>query len=565
MVDVNNPLGFLDGEEYVAPKSMVQLHLEGFKLAKLDMTSKSDPFAVLYVRSTNPEKPWEEIGRTETVKNNENPKFVKAFDFEYAFEKMTEIRIEVYDRDSGSEKLADHDYIGASETTLVQIVTSPGQTLVLSLENEHKRRLKSGFIKINAEQSTSAQKRSFFMDFGVRLPKKSQKRHKLTISRCRDDGSWQVVFQSEMVRALETSARFKSISLSAQDLCGNDESKPILIRLVGEKEKSLAETQTTFGALGGSKNGAEFEMYGPYDESKKSGGLLAMCLPTGAPADSVAAILVVYSCREVRAPTFLDYVLGGCAINVVLAIDFTASNGDPRKPGTLHYIADPSVQNEYEVAIRTIVGTLLQYVTDDNIPVYGFGARLPPDWETSHCFPLTGDPASPHVEGIDGIMAAYKSALKNVQLYGPTNFSEILRTGASFTSGVVTQKDQRYTIMVVLTDGVITDMEQTIGEIVNASDLPFSVVIVGIGAEDFSGMDILDADDKKLKYGDRVAKRDIVQFVPYRQFRNDPILLAREVLEEVPTQLIGYFKSRSIRPNPPIVDDGSSMSRLTIG
>ena len=32
---------------------------------------------------------------------------------------------------------------------------------------------------------------------------------------------------------------------------------------------------------------------------------------------------------------FLDYIAGGCELNVAVAIDFTGSNGDPRQPGKL--------------------------------------------------------------------------------------------------------------------------------------------------------------------------------------------------------------------------------------
>lgn len=62
------------------------------------------------------------------------------------------------------------------------------------------------------------------------------------------------------------------------------------------------------------------------------------------------------------------------------------------------------------------------------------------------------------------------------------------------------------------------------------------MIIVGVGDADFSSMDQLDADDEAL-YSQRYRKymsADIVQFVPFEQFRNDPHLLAKEVLEELP-------------------------------
>jgi copine 5/8/9 len=47
-------------------------------------------------------------------------------------------------------------------------------------------------------------------------------------------------------------------------------------------------------------------------------------------------------------------------------------------------------------------------------------------------------------------------------------------------------------------DGVITDMGTTIRAIVKARDLPLSIVIVGVGNDDFKNMKILDGDDERL-------------------------------------------------------------------
>lgn len=44
-----------------------------------------------------------------------------------------------------------------------------------------------------------------------------------------------------------------------------------------------------------------------------------------------------------------------------------------------------------------------------------------------------------------------------------------------------------------------------------ASKLPMSIIIVGIGNEDFDSMDILDSDSHPLTQDDQVAERDIVQ------------------------------------------------------
>jgi len=46
----------------------------------------------------------------------------------------------------------------------------------------------------------------------------------------------------------------------------------------------------------------------------------------------------------------------------------------------------------------------------------------------------------------------------------------------------------------IITDGIINDMDKTIDQVVRGADLPLSIVIVGVGDADFDSMDVLDAD-----------------------------------------------------------------------
>jgi len=72
----------------------------------------------------------------------------------------------------------------------------------------------------------------------------------------------------------------------------------------------------------------------------------------------------------------------------------------------------------------------------------------------------------------------------------------------------------RYFVLTIITDGIISDMEKTKEAIIDAFDVPLSIIIVGVGNENFEKMKELDDDDGKLKSGKKVSKRDIVQFVP---------------------------------------------------
>jgi len=108
----------------------------------------------------------------------------------------------------------------------------------------------------------------------------------------------------------------------------------------------------------------------------------------------------------------------------------------------------------------------------------------------------------------------------------------------------------------ILTDGIINDMQQTIDELVVASFLPISVIIIGIGNNDFENMDVLDADTDPLISTKGVkAQRDLVQFVPFFKFQNDEKLLAEEVLEEIPFQVEEYFRINKQAPRDAIIDN----------
>ena len=54
---------------------------------------------------------------------------------------------------------------------------------------------------------------------------------------------------------------------------------------------------------------------------------------------------------------------------------------------------------------------------------------------------------------------------------------------------------QQYFILLMLTDGELTDMTETKRALIHASRLPMSVIIVGVGNADFAGMNALDCDE----------------------------------------------------------------------
>ncbi|CAD7932404.1 unnamed protein product [Amoebophrya sp. A25] len=94
-------------------------------------------------------------------------------------------------------------------------------------------------------------------------------------------------------------------------------------------------------------------------------------------------------------------------------------------------------------------------------------------------------------------------------------------------------------------------MQDTINEIVRATRFPMSIIIVGVGDEDFSLMDELDADEAPLysTVENVYMERDIVQFVPFADFKDRSYLeLAMCTLDEVPREVVNYFQKKGIQP-----------------
>ncbi|MED6236307.1 Copine-8 [Ataeniobius toweri] len=97
--------------------------------------------------------------------------------------------------------------------------------------------------------------------------------------------------------------------------------------------------------------------------------------------------VTLLSCLVDTELSFLDYIRGGTQINFTVAIDFTASNGNPSQPTSLHYMS-PYQLNDYAMALRAIGEIIQDYDSDKMFPALGFGAKLPPDGRVSHEFPL---------------------------------------------------------------------------------------------------------------------------------------------------------------------------------
>uniref|UniRef100_W5M929 Copine-7 n=1 Tax=Lepisosteus oculatus TaxID=7918 RepID=W5M929_LEPOC len=601
--------------------SKVELRVSCKSLLDRDTLNKSDPSVILMVQAQGQ---WTEIDRTEVIKSNLNPVFSKVFTLDYYFEEVQKLRFEVYDiHGHCSIGTRDDDFLGGIECTLGQVGQCclslesylsrilQGNLAIFQNENikclnmliKHllavpSKKGSNSCIKLGRARGKVygfcwglqivAQKKMtkpLFLKYGKYAGKStitviaeeisgnngyvelsfcakklddkdlfSKSDPFLEIYRINDDESEQLVYRTEVVKN-NLNPVWEAFKVSLSSLCSCDESRKLKC-LVWDydsrgKHDFIGEFYATFGemqkVMGGNK--VSWDCVNPKYKMKKRNY-------------KNSGVVILSDLKLHRVYSFLDYIMGGCQIHFTVAIDFTASNGDPRNSCSLHYI-NPYQPNEYLKALIAVGEICQDYDSDKRFSALGFGARIPPNYEVSHDFAINFNPDDDECEGIQGVVEAYQNCLPKIQLYGPTNVAPIITRVAKLAAGEEKSKDaSQYHILLILTDGVVTDMADTRESIVRASYQPMSIIIVGVGNADFTDMQILDGDDGVLRSpkGEPVL-RDIVQFVPFRDFKTaSPAALAKCVLAEVPKQVVEYYSYKAFAPKIPIVDSPNSIA-----
>uniref|UniRef100_A0A671W806 Copine Vb n=1 Tax=Sparus aurata TaxID=8175 RepID=A0A671W806_SPAAU len=502
---------------------------------------------VLYTQGVET-KQWREFGRTEVIDNTLNPDFVRKYILDYFFEEKQSLRFDLYDVDSKSPDLSKHDFLGQMFCTLGEIVGSPASRLEKPLGGIPGK--KCGTIVLSAEELSNCRDSATMQFCANKLDKKDffgKSDPFMVFYRSNEDGTFTICHKTEVVKNTLNPV-WQPFTIPVRALCNGDYDRTIKVEVYDwDRDGShdfIGDFTTSYREL--ARGQSQFNVY----EVSNSRVWWFSCLlmRSGIPLLRLSWLTIL-----IRV-TFIPLISLLTQINFTVAIDFTASNGNPSQSTSLHYM-NPYQLNAYAMALKAVGEIIQDYDSDKMFPALGFGAKLPPDGRVSHEFPLNGNIENPYCNGIEGILEAYHQSLRTVQLYGPTNFAPVVNHVARYAAAV--QDGSQYFVLLIITDGVISDMAQTKEAIVNGAKLPMSIIIVGVGQAEFDAMVELDGDDIRISSRGKLAERDIVQFVPFRDYMDrtgNHVLsmarLAKDVLAEIPDQFISYMKSRGIKPNP---------------
>lgn len=521
-----------------ANKEKIELYVKCQNLADADFFGKSDPRASISMKNIQDNK-YYPVGHTEILQNDLNPKFSNTISVDFIFQAQQAMRVVIEDSEDKSFR-----EIGHADFDLSQVMSSPAMSFSMKLLDGKKKEV--GLCTISAERAVK-DAFSYKIDLKcqniansewfsksdpfLRIYRPKPHQESQTDGNKIPDSDWTKVHETEWKKD-DLNPDFAPFTISSGKLCRGNEK--LLLKL--EIWDYSKEGETNFKKIGKGYFTVDALTRGTkviptFDEKKK---------PTGS--------INVDKFEKEQTYDLMDFLRGGLNLNQIVVIDFTKSNGNPKDPKSLHYF-DINSDNLYETCIKNIGSVLFQYDKDSQIPVYGMGAAMPviEVTDSKDFFYLQTDDL-PYASNVQDILKLYESAFEYIDLAGPCKLAPCLKATQEWVRSI-SQKDKMfYCVLLILTDGDVSDMDQSLANIIDASALPMSILIVGLGDRKFDSLMMLDGDSKvpKDKQG-RSPVRDIVQFVKFSPQMSIQEL-SEELLAELPHQIVEYFHMKKIIP-----------------
>jgi E3 ubiquitin-protein ligase RGLG len=183
------------------------------------------------------------------------------------------------------------------------------------------------------------------------------------------------------------------------------------------------------------------------------------------------------------------------------------------------------ILNPYQQVIRIIGQTLHAFDDENKIYAFGFGDKKSTDASTTPFHPKKAS-----CEGFEEVIHCYNDMLKTVELSGPTSFVATIKETIR-----VVKHTKKYTILLIITDGVIDDPEESGKAIVEASNYPISIICIGVGDGPFETMEVFDDELPERKF-DNFQFVDFDKVVNNAHVENKAATFAMQALMEIPEQ-----------------------------
>ena len=197
-------------------------------------------------------------------------------------------------------------------------------------KNEAHPRRNNGSLVITADERTGSNNEMVEVSFQASFPKDTEGFKFFIVSRMVTPNQYVPIYKSEIVAVNDRYYKWKMFEVMTSALCKEEDDRDIRIDFYRSaksgKHRFLGQVNFIYSQIKNEQR--EFQI----KKDIKQVGTLKMA-----------------DVRINRRHTFLEYIFGGCEIQLSIAVDFTLSNGNPQDRDSLHYF--DLAKNEYLQAI----------------------------------------------------------------------------------------------------------------------------------------------------------------------------------------------------------------------
>ncbi|CAJ0928508.1 unnamed protein product, partial [Mesorhabditis belari] len=513
------PLGWCEAHGYklempkVSSRRVMVMASYGIKL-KIDLKNVYIPDGASGVRtiaSTKMENDsYLEIAQTETLFHNANPSFYQRISLQYRFDNFLRIRLDVVlVKDHLSEQIVgklgeatfDVPVLLANKGRLTLPITSHAQVDIFLESTEfYGHAANFRFVGNHLHHPEVCPTIAPYFVFTLVLEKRSLLLHRSEVIQSRNPQWMNFVVPLYIMQFYQEGL----LQLNVYNHFPNHDDL-----LIGSFSTTFIQIQRGPGYLN------SYMLVNPEGKKKE---------------EKMSVDLVHF--EQTSCDSYFDLLNQGLNVHVGVAIDFTASNGDPTQPESLHFI-HPHHPNSYTKIMLKTLPSIVGHARDNRITAIGFGAKIGHAHQMSNCFPLDSSQidvflrnpseANFHVTGFDGLLNCYRRIRLEVMPFAPTEFADSIYHMSKFAKAATRLNMGLYFVLVVLTDGDVTNPKNTRDALIDACEAPISVVAVGIGNKDFSKIRALEAPNLKHSDG-RPLTRQVLSFVQESDLSNDDSL-----------------------------------------
>ena len=529
----------------------------------------SDPFAVVTHVGTGDEK-GKCLGRTEEAHNNLSPDWQYVFRFTYLMGRPMKLCVQIFDK----VKKDDYKCMGSAIFDVGEVLGSPAAA-------EAKRLKRGGIIIARLRKGTSSGElrlklKGYHLINVDGFMKKSDPFFELHRRTEDEEGfiTWEKVYTSKVILD-NLNPCWPELVMDLGTICDGDLNLQIKLIIYDyepkRKNDPMGEILTTVNQLidvctsgkEDASQGLVLKLKG-----KPTGKIIVLEAHVSGVSDSYVEMAGV----KVKSggpskikesgkggANFIDYCLGGCEFNTIVAIDFTGSNGHPDLHDSYHFLShDKSKTNDYEKSIIALLGILGKFDADKHYLVLGFGAKY--NGILHNVFQCG---KTKLVAGVNGVLKAYREQFQSgiTMANTPTVFTNVIKTATATALKAAEAAEsidqQAYTILLILTDGDMgPDSAELRAVIEEATRAPLSIIFVGIGDATFEGFGFIDEGRATM------TGREVCQFANFNNlYSSHGMTFTFEALSEIPNQLVKYFQGKGIDPLPEIPFDLEAMIR----